>query len=56
MLVLHEEREYAYGPALGLPATKIGTLTQSLCDEATKQGWALISVKNDWKSVFAFEQ
>ena len=32
MLVLHDdaEREYAYGPAEGLPDTKVGTFTQSL--------------------------
>ena len=58
MLVLHDdaEREYAYGPALGLPGTKVGTFTQALYDEATKQGWEIISMKNDWKRVFAFEQ
>ncbi len=41
MLVLHDDakREYAYGPALGLPDTKIGTFTQALYDEAKKQGW-----------------
>jgi len=58
MLVLHDdaEREHAYGPALGLPGTKVGTFTQALYDEATKQGWEIISMKNDWKRVFAFEQ
>ena len=31
MLVLHDDaqREYAYGPAQGLPDTKVGTFTQS---------------------------
>jgi haloacid dehalogenase-like hydrolase len=58
MLVLHDDakREYAYGPALGLPDTKVGTFTQALYDEATKQGWVVVSMKNDWKRVFAFEQ
>ena len=23
---------------------------------ATKQGWGVISIKNDWRRVFAFEQ
>jgi phosphoserine phosphatase len=57
MLVLHDDatREYAYGPAQGLPATKVGTFTQALYDEAKKQGWVLISMKNDWKRIFAFE-
>jgi phosphoglycolate phosphatase-like HAD superfamily hydrolase len=58
MLVLHDdgEREYAYGPAQGLPDTKVGTFPQALYDEAQKYGWTVISMKNDWKRVFAFEQ
>jgi hypothetical protein len=58
MLVSHDDakREYAYGPALGLPDTKVGTFTQALYEEATKQGWVVISMKNDWRRVFAFEQ
>jgi phosphoglycolate phosphatase-like HAD superfamily hydrolase len=57
MLVLHDdaEREYAYGPAQGLPATKVGTFTQPLYDEAKKDGWFVISMKNDWKVIFPFE-
>ena len=58
MLVSHDDakREYAYGPAFGLPDTKVGTFTQTLSDEAGEQGWVVISMKNDWKRVFAFEQ
>jgi phosphoglycolate phosphatase-like HAD superfamily hydrolase len=58
MLVLHDdgEREYAYGPAQGLPDTKVGTFTQALYDEAKRRGWLIISMKNDWKRVFAFEK
>ncbi len=57
VLVLHDDakREYAYGPAQGLPATKVGALTQKLYDEAQKQGWTVISMKNDWKKIFAFD-
>jgi phosphoserine phosphatase len=57
MLVLHDdaEREYAYGPAQGLPETKVGTFTQALYAEATKNGWTVISMKNDWKVIFPFE-
>jgi len=57
MLVLHDDakREYAYGPAQGLPDTKVGTFTQALYDQAQKQGWTVISMKNDWKKIFAFE-
>jgi hypothetical protein len=58
LLVLHDdaEREYAYGPAGGLPDTKVGTFTQALMDQAKKSGWVVISMKNDWKRIFAFEQ
>jgi hypothetical protein len=57
MLVMHDDatREYAYGPATGLPATKVGAFTQALYDEAKKKGWTVISMKNDWKRIFAFE-
>jgi hypothetical protein len=57
MLLLHDDaaREYAYGPAQGLPASRIGTFTQQLYDEAKRSGWAVISMKNDWKRIFAFE-
>ena len=57
MLVLHDDptREYAYGPAEGLPDTKVGTFTQALYDEAKKDGWVVISMKNDWKRIFGFE-
>jgi phosphoglycolate phosphatase-like HAD superfamily hydrolase len=57
MLVLHDDaqREYAYGPALGLPASKVGTFPQALYDEAKKSNWSVISMKNDWKKIFAFE-
>ena len=57
MIVLHDdaEREYAYGPAQGLPDTKVGTFTQALYDEAKKNGWTVISMKSDWKVIFPFE-
>jgi hypothetical protein len=58
MLVLHDdaEREYAYGPANGLPDTKFGTFPQSLMEEAKQKGWVVTRMKNDWKRVFAFEK
>jgi phosphoglycolate phosphatase-like HAD superfamily hydrolase len=57
MLVLHDDakREYAYGPANGLPATRVGAFTQDLYDEAAKKGWIVVSMKDDWKRVFAFD-
>ena len=52
MLVHHDDaaREWAYGPN-----SKIGTFSDSLMAEANKQGWIVISMKNDWKRIFAFE-
>jgi phosphoglycolate phosphatase-like HAD superfamily hydrolase len=57
MLVLHDDatREYAYGPAQGLPDTKVGTFTPALYAEAKKKNWTVISMKNDWKKIFSFE-
>ena len=57
MLVLHDDakREYAYGPAQGLPDTKVGAFPQPLYDEAKRRGWTVISMKSDWKRIFAFE-
>jgi phosphoglycolate phosphatase-like HAD superfamily hydrolase len=57
MLLLHDDdkREYAYGPAQGLPDTKVGAFPQTLYDEAKKNGWIVTSMKNDWKQVFSFE-
>jgi haloacid dehalogenase-like hydrolase len=55
MLLLHDDaaREYAYGPAAGLPDTKVGAFTQALYDQAEQKGWMVISMKNDWNQVFA---
>lgn len=58
MLVLHDDakREYAYGPAQGLPDTKVGAFTQDLHDQAKNRGWIVISIKSDWKRLFPFEK
>src|SRR5882724_5861969 len=57
MLVLHDDaaREYGYGPAQGLPNTKVGTFPQTLYDQAKQRGWLVISMQNDWQRVFAFQ-
>jgi phosphoglycolate phosphatase-like HAD superfamily hydrolase len=57
VLLLHDDatREYAYGPAKGLADTKVGAFTQALYDEARKNGWVVISMKDDWKRVFPFD-
>jgi phosphoglycolate phosphatase-like HAD superfamily hydrolase len=53
MLVHHDDatREYAYGPE-----SKIGTFPDALMAEAQKRGWVVISMKNDWKRIFACEK
>src|SRR5271154_1507866 len=58
MIVLHDDakREYAYGPAQGLPDTKVGRVTQALDDEAKKRGWVVISMKDDWNRLFPFDK
>ena len=57
MILLHDDakREYAYGPAQGLPDTKVGTFTQTLYDEAKDKGWTVVSMKDDWNRIFSFE-
>jgi hypothetical protein len=55
LLVLHDDaaREFAYGPALGLPNVQLGAFEQDLYDQAKKVGWTVVSMKNDWRTVFA---
>src|SRR5438128_9032751 len=57
LLVLHDDaaREYAYGPAKGLPDVKLGAFTPALYEQTKKDGWTVVSMKDDWKHVFAFE-
>ena len=53
MLVHHDDavREFAYGAD-----SKIGRFSDALMAEANKDGWTVISMKNDWKRIFAFEK
>lgn len=52
LLVHHDDaaREYAYGTK-----SPIGTFSDSLMAEAKANGWTVVSMKDDWKRVFAFE-
>lgn len=54
LLVLHDDaaREFAYGPARGLPDVKLGAFTPALDEHAKKDGWTVVSMKNDWNIVF----
>ncbi|HEY4647357.1 MAG TPA: HAD family hydrolase [Steroidobacteraceae bacterium] len=58
LLVLHDDaaREYAYGPARGLPDVKLGAFPPALDEHAKKDRWTVVSMKDDWTKVFAFEQ
>lgn len=53
MLVHHDDaqREYAYGAN-----SKIGTFSAELSTEANQRGWIVISMKDDWKRIFAWEK
>ncbi|PYJ43668.1 MAG: haloacid dehalogenase [Verrucomicrobia bacterium] len=53
MLVHHDNavREFAYDAE-----SKIGTFSDALMAEAKKNGWTVISMKDDWKTIFAFER
>ncbi|MDB5337353.1 MAG: NapD-like protein [Planctomycetaceae bacterium] len=58
LLVLHDDaaREYAYGPALGLPDVKLGAFTPALYEQAKTAGWTVVSMKNDWKRIFSSQK
>ena len=58
LLVFHDDakREYAYGPANGLPDTEFGAFPASLMEEASQKSWVVISMKNDWKRIFTFDE
>jgi len=53
MLVHHDDatREFAYGAE-----SHIGTFSDALMAEAKKNNWTVISMKDDWKQIFAFEK
>jgi hypothetical protein len=57
LLVLHDdaERDFAYGPARGLPSDPLVHFTPELDEYAKKNGWTVVSTKNDWNRIFAFE-
>src|SRR5881227_564067 len=49
MLVHHDDaaREFAYGAE-----SKIGTFSDALMAETKHEGWTVISMKDDWKTIF----
>ena len=50
MLVHHDDakREWAYGPD-----SKVGTFRDSLMTEAKTNGWTVISMKDDWNTIYS---
>jgi hypothetical protein len=58
LLVLHDDaaRETAYGPARGLPNVPLVHFTPELDEYAKQNGWTVVSTKNDWKRIYAFEK
>jgi len=53
MLIVHHtdaDREYAYDRQ-----SSFGRLDKAM-DEAAAKHWVLVSMKDDWKTVFAFEK
>ena len=49
LLVHHDDaiREYAYDAD-----SKVGTFSNALKEHALKNGWIIVSMKNDWKTIF----
>ena len=53
MLLVHHDdavREYDYGAE-----SKVGTFSDALMAEAKQRGWIVVSMKNDWNRIFAFD-
>jgi hypothetical protein len=57
LLVLHDDaaREFAYGPARGLPDVELGAFPPELEAQAKKEGWTVVGMKDDWRQVFPLE-
>ncbi len=54
MLLVHHDdavREYDYGAQ-----SKVGRFSDALMTEARQRGWVVVSMKNDWSRIFAFDQ
>jgi hypothetical protein len=37
------------------PDSRVGTFPQSQYDDAKRSGWIVVSMKRDWKRIFAFK-
>jgi phosphoserine phosphatase len=53
VLVRHDDakREWAYGAD-----SKMGTFSDALAAEAKRSGWTVVSMKDDWNTIFSFEK
>jgi len=58
LLVLHDDavRDFAYGPARGLPNVPLVHFTPELDEYAKQNGWIVVSVKDDWNRIYSFEE
>jgi hypothetical protein len=58
LLVLHDDatRDFAYGPTRGLPADPLVHFTPELDAYAKQNGWTIVSTKNDWNRIYAFQE
>ena len=58
LLVLHDDaaRGIRLRTGQGLPDVKLGHSRRHLTKQAKKEGWTVVSMKDDWKQVFPFEQ
>jgi len=52
MMLVHHDDPEASGPT---GESKIGTFSDALMAEAKKNGWTVVSMKNDWKVIFPRE-
>jgi hypothetical protein len=50
-----EHETHRHEPSRSTLDTTVGTLSQAMYDMAKKQDRMIISMKNDWKRIFAFE-
>ena len=54
LLVLHDDaaREFAYGPAKGLPDSNWARSRRRFTTKHRRDGWTVVSMKDDWKQVY----
>jgi hypothetical protein len=51
----HRQDRTSFAAGAPILDTKVGTLSQAMYDMAKKQDLMIVSMKNDWERIFAFE-